>query len=333
MGLRPCFEVVANGNDISGTIYQLFESISITDKTGIESDTCEISLIDDPTQPIEMPKKGAELKISMGYDGQLQPMGLFIVDEVELSGPPDKMIIRCRASVQIESKEGKVSLQTQKNRAWPKDTTIENVVKKIATEHNLGYLVSDQLKNVKLPQITQSEESDLSFLMRLSKRYDAICKPANGKILFVKRGEIDLGTFELSRYQVSSWSMTSSTRDSSGTVIAYWHPKKQAKRIEVKVGDGEPVRRLKHPYLDENSARVAAQSALDQAKRNEDKLTINLPGNPLLSAEVQLSLSQFREGIDGEWIIESVTHTIDKSVGFSGAVEAVKTLNDEEIDE
>ena len=45
--------------------------------------------------------------------------------------------------------------------------------------------------------------------------------------------------------------------------------------------------------------------------------------------EVQLNLIQFRDGIDGEWIVESVTHTIDKSVGFSGAVEAVKTLNDE----
>ena len=47
---------------------------------------------------------------------------------------------------------------------------------------------------------------------------------------------------------------------------------------------------------------------------------------------MQLNLIQFRDGIDGEWIVESVTHTIDKSVGFSGAVEAVKTLNDEEID-
>lgn len=327
MGLKPSFSVVANGNDISSVIYQLFESITVTDKTGIESDSCEISLIDDPTNPIEMPVKGAELKVSMGYDGELQNMGLFIVDEVELSGPPDKMIIRCRAAVQTESKTGKTSLQTQKSRVWDKDITVEGVVLKIATEHNLEHLVSDSLKSVKLPQITQSDESDLSFLMRLSKRYDAVCKPAGGKLLFVKRGEIDLGKVELTRYQVSNWTMTSSSRDSAGTVITYWHEKNKAKKIEMKLGEGEPVRRLRHTYLDEKSARAAAQSALDSSKRNEVKVSIELPGDPLLSAEAKLSLSSFRSGIDGDWLIDSVTHAIDKTTGFMSSLEAVKSFN------
>lgn len=330
MGLKPCFQVVANGSDISQTIFQLFESISITDKTGIESDTFEISLIDDPAQPIAMPARGAELQISMGYDDVLQPMGMFVVDEIELSGPPEKMIIRGHAAVQTESKGGKTSLQSQKNRTLPKDTTISAAVMKIAGEHNLTYMVSGTLKNVKLPQLAQSDESDLSFLMRLAKRYDAICKPANGKLLFVKRGEIKLDTIELTRYQVGRWSMTRSSRDSTGTVIAYWHEKAKAKKHEVKLGDGEPVRRLRHHYPDEKSAQAAAQAALDESKRNEDKLSLELPGDPTFSAESPLALSGFRYGIDGDWIIDSVTHTINKSVGFSASIEGVKNLNDAE---
>lgn len=328
MGLKPCFQVVANGSDISQTIFQLFESISITDKTGIESDTFEISLIDDPAQPITMPTRGAELQISMGYDDVLQPMGMFVVDEIELSGPPEKMIIRGHAAIQFESKEGKTSLQSQKNRTWPKDTTIGAAVMKMAGEHNLMHMVSDALKNVKLPQLAQSDESDLSFLMRLAKRYDAICKPANGKLLFVKRGEIKLDTIELTRYQVGRWSMTRSSRDSTGTVIAYWHEKAKAKKHEIKLGDGEPVRRLRHHYPDEKSAQAAAQAALDESKRNEDKLSLELQGDPTFSAESPLVLSGFREGIDGDWIIDSVTHTINKSVGFSASIEAIKKLNE-----
>lgn len=48
MGLKPCFSVIANETDITSIISDLYEYISITDGTGYESDTCEISLIDDP---------------------------------------------------------------------------------------------------------------------------------------------------------------------------------------------------------------------------------------------------------------------------------------------
>lgn len=57
MGLIPCFSVIANGADITTLITDLYESISVTDGTGYESDTCEISLIDDPIKPIELPKR------------------------------------------------------------------------------------------------------------------------------------------------------------------------------------------------------------------------------------------------------------------------------------
>ena len=55
MGLKPCFSVIANETDITSIISDLYEYISITDGTGYESDTCEISLIDDPIRPIELP--------------------------------------------------------------------------------------------------------------------------------------------------------------------------------------------------------------------------------------------------------------------------------------
>jgi len=330
MGLKPCFKVIANGSDISNVIEELFEYISVTDQTGIESDTCEISLIDDPVTPISIPPRGAEMEILMGYDDALVPMGKYIVDEIELEGPPEKMVIRGRAAAQTASKSGQVSMQTQKIRTWAKDTTIEATVRKIAKEHNLDFMVSDSLKAVKLPQTSQSDESDLSFLFRLAKRYDAICKPAGAKLLFVKRGEIQLDVLSLTRYQLSKWSMVRSSRDSTGTVIAYWHEKAKAKKHEVKLGDGEPVRRLRHAYADAASAKAGAQAALDKSKRDEDKLSITLPGDPHVSAESPVTISEIRDGINGDWIVDSVTHKIDKSVGFNTSFEAVKNLKDEE---
>ncbi|MBT0886300.1 MULTISPECIES: phage late control D family protein [Acinetobacter] len=328
MGLKPCFSVIANEQDITGIISDLYEYISITDGTGYESDTCEISLIDDPIRPIELPKKGAELRISMGYDLAMVDMGLFIVSEVSLSGPPEKMIIRGRAVPQLTSKNGITSLASQKTRSWPKNTSVSAVVSKIAKEHGLDPFVSNTVAQIKLPHFDQSDESDLNFLLRIAKRYDVICKPAGGKLLFVKRGEIDLPNLILAKEQVSDWEMTSSTSDSAGTVIAYWHDKKGAKKKEVKVGDGEPVKRLRHSYQDEKSAYAAAQASLDQSRRGEEKLGLNIPGNPSISAEMPITLLEFREGIAGDWVVEQCTHSIDKEVGFKTTVSCVKTLED-----
>lgn len=330
MGLMPCFSVVANGTDITSLIADLYEYVSITDGTGYESDTCEVSLIDDPMRPIDLPKKGAELRISMGYDLAMVDMGLFIVSEISLSGPPEKMIIRGRAVPQLTSKNGITSLSSQKSRSWPKDTAISAVVSKIAKEHGLDPLVSEAVAQIKLPHFDQSDESDLNFLLRIAKRYDAVCKPAGGKLLFVKRGDIDLPVLTIAKEEVSDWEMTSSSSDSAGTVIAYWHDKKGAKKKEVKVGDGEPVKRLRHSYQDEKSAQAAAQASLDQSRRGEERLSLNLPGNPEISAEKPLTLINFREGIAGDWIVEQCTHNIDKEIGFKTSVNGVKSLKEKE---
>ncbi|USI86871.1 hypothetical protein LZ086_00115 [Acinetobacter johnsonii] len=45
----------------------------------------------------------------------------------------------------------------------------------------------------------------------------------------MKRGDIDLPTLTLAKEEVSDWEMTSSTSDSAGTVIAYWHDKRALK--------------------------------------------------------------------------------------------------------
>ena len=329
MGLKPCFQVLANGSDITETLGLLLVSISVSDKTGYESDTCEIILIDDPVQPINMPPKGAVLDVSMGYDGDLVNMGIFIADEIELEGPPERLTIRARATIQTESKDGKTSIMSQKSRSWAKETTIHTVVSKIANEHGLSAKVTDSLKAIKLPHFDQSDESDINFLIRIAKRYDAICKAAGGKLLFIKRGETNLPPVTIKRTDLTSWRMIMASKDNAGTVITYWNERKNAKRHEVKVGSGEPVRRLKHSYKDEKSAQAAAQSALDEAKRNEQTLSLSLPGNPVFSAEMPLQVTGIRDGVDGNWIIDSVTHSIDKSIGYSSQIEAVKTLSDE----
>ncbi len=334
----PVYKIIANNEDVTTSIADRFCSMSITDATGLDSDTFEVVLADHDPQamPIEIPQTGAVLEVYLGYDAEATNMGMFIVDEVELSGWPSQMTIRAKAAPMSKSKDGKTDLQTQKSRSWPKNTKFGDMVAKIAKEHGLKPAVSDSLKDIQLPHFDQTDESDMSFLLRIGKRYDAITKPAAGKLIVTKRGESkavsgeSLPVITVFAKELSTYSMTIATRDGAGTVIAYYQDRKNAKRKEVKLGEGEPVKRLRHSYGSEQAAKDAAQAELDKRKRGDHQLSISMPGNPLLSAETMLDIAGVRHGVDGMWIITSVTHSLDKGSGYGCDVECEKGNNDGE---
>jgi phage protein D len=252
MGLKPQYRIIANSNDISVMVAQRLKSLRLTDAAGLESDILEITLVDDG---IKMPPTGAELTLHLGYDGELRNMGLFIVDEIELQGFPSLMVIRARATIQDKSSKGKKSLRSQQNREWKKDTLIKSIVEKIARDHGMTSAVGKDLASIKIPHTLQTDESDLHFLTRLAKKYDATVKPADGKIVFAKTstgksvsGKELAPIIVRAKIDCRSFRMTQAKREQSGTVVAYYHASKEAKRHAVHVGDGsEPIRRLRMP--------------------------------------------------------------------------------------
>lgn len=327
----PAWRVQANKQDITATIIDRFISLTMTDAVGMESDTLEITLSDnDPLNPIQIPPTGAELEVFIGYDGITQPMGLFVCDEVELAGWPGEMVIRARAAVYDKSKGGKSDLQTQKNRSWAKGTKLGEMVSTIAKEHSLEPAVASSLKNIQLPHIDQADESDINLLIRLAKKYDAIVKPANGKLVLAKRGESKsvsgqkLPSVAIVPGDCSMFRMVMAKRETAGMVVAYWHAVKQSKRKEVKVGTGEPVRRLKQYYPTEEMALAAARADLERRKRGQETVSLTCVGHPSYVAEAPMALSGFRPGVDGEWLINRVTHRIDASSGYVCDIEAEK---------
>lgn len=335
----PTFRLEANSEDITSKIMARFISLRLTDEAGMDSDMLEVTLADhDPADPIAIPPTGAELRVFLGYEGQTTDKGLYIVDEVELSGWPGQMCIRAKAAPYDTSKGGKTDLQTQKTRSWKKGVKLGDLVAKIAKEHGMQPAVAPSLASIALPHFDQTDESDISFLIRVAKRYDALAKPAGGKIVMVKLGESknsdgdDLPTIAVNSSQVSSWRMTLATKDSPGTVIAYWHNKRNAQRIPVTIGKGEPVRRLRHWYQTEDAARAAAQAELDRRTRGERTLSITMPGDPDVQAEATLNTSGFREGVDGEWLLKRAVHSLGKSMGYQCEIEAEqdKATDDDE---
>lgn len=338
-GIQPGARVIANGEDITSTITGRFISLTLTDEVGMASDVLEITLDDsNPLNPVQVPPTGAELELAIGYDGIFEPMGLYICDEIELAGWPGQMVIRARAAVYDKSKSGKQDLQTQKTRSWQAGTKLADMVKKIASEHGLDPKVAQSLQGITLPHIDQADESDINLLIRTAKKYDAIVKPAAGSLVIARNGESksiagnQLPTVRVDASDCKSWRMVFSKRETAGMVVAYWNKVQEAKRREVKVGQGEPVRRLRNGYPSEEMALAAARAELQRRERAQKTLSMNLIGSTSLQAEAPLIVSGFRPDVDGEWLIKRVTHRIDASSGYTCDIEAEKPNDTADVD-
>lgn len=322
MGVTPEFRVTANSADITAAIADRLISLRVMDEFGFQSDKAEITLADyDPENPINKPPKGAELEVFLGYDGSVKRMGLFVADEIGISGWPGVMTISAHAAPYESTPKGKKDLQTQKTRAWPDKTKLGAMVQKIAKEHGMAAVVAKSLAGVVLPHFSQTAESDISFLVRVTRTYDAVVKPSGGKLVLAKRGESqtasgeEMPTITLDASDCTSFDYTESARDDGGTVVAFWHSKGMAKRKQISVGSGEPVKQIRHHYPNEAAAKAAAQGELDKRQRGKCRLGVSMPGNTDVQAEAKLTLTGFRAGIPTEWLIKRAEHDFQAGDG------------------
>ena len=314
MGINPQFVITADDANITNLLAPRLISLRLHDEAGSKSDTLEIELADDG---IAIPPTGAKLRCWIGYDGSASDMGLFIVDEIEVSGPPDRMVIRGKAApLDIVG-----HMQTQKSRSWDDGTLLGDLVKRIAADHGLIPKISDALAAIVLPHIDQTKESDINLVTRIAREYDAVAKPAGGYLVVVGRGTSNISGITISPDMISGWSVTINKRDPSGTVIATWYDVSTATTAEISAGSGEPIKRIKNHYPSQAAASAAVKAAYKRGNRASKSLSLSLPGDTRFIAEGKLLLVGFKEVVDGEWLISSVDHEVS-SAGYRCSISA-----------
>ncbi len=305
-------------------------SITVSDSTGFESDTVSIVL---PLRDANLGLliAGGEMEVIMGYfPFQMQSMGKFVIDEITASGPPDIIRITGRAAPFSGTSEGKRSMAEQKSRDWPEGATIEDIASTITGDHGLEPKIADDVKSIVPGQISQVDESDLNFLIKIAIEHDLTVKPAAGMLVISKRGKGRSATGKplppilVKPSKISTWRGSIYTRDPAGTVIATYRDLEKAEDVEVT--EGEPIHRLKKSFPNEASAQAAAKTARDKSKRRAGKLEITMPGDPNMMAECPV----FTWGLPGisfgNWIVEQVTHTISDQ-GYSTSFTAVPKVD------
>lgn len=231
--MQPVFKILANDNNVTEQIKERLIRLSITDEIGFVSDATTI-VIDNHDDQVEVPARGAELDIYIGYNiDALVKMGKFMVDEIELSGPPTQISITARSSDTFE-KSNLGSIVSPKSRSWH-DISFSAMVAIIAKENKLSPLVSPRLEGIIVDHIDQTEESDLAFLNRVVQTVDSYVKPADGKLIVAPIGtaispqkeERLMPTTELDATNIHSWRIRIAERNKINSVEVKYHDKKR----------------------------------------------------------------------------------------------------------
>ena len=74
----------------------------------------------------------------------------------------------------------------------------------------------------------------------------------------------------------------------------------------------------------EEMALAAARAELSRRERAQETLALSAVGDPGYLAEAPLTTTGFRPDIDSQWLISSVTHSLDCTGGYVCDIEAEK---------
>ncbi|TNL01618.1 hypothetical protein CYD30_27965, partial [Kosakonia cowanii] len=292
----PGFSITMGGRVLTQLDDRIM-SLSLTDNRGFDADQLSIS-IDDSDGTVALPSRGAELAVSLGWQGEpLIYKGLYTVDEVSHEGPPDRIDITARSA------DFREEFNVRREVSWH-DVTVERVVSAIARRYGLKAQISEMLMDTEIDHADQTQESDMSFLTRMADMLGAIATVKNGSLLFILPGggvAADgraLPSANITRTGGDRHRFRIADRDAYTGVRAYWLDLSSGKKKKVSVrqrhsakpgkeksssreggymkGTEGNVYVLRKTYPNEEAAKRAAAAKWQQLQRGAAEFSITL---------------------------------------------------------
>lgn len=319
----PAYVITLDGRDLTSNIAPRLQNLSISECRADEADTLDITL-DDSDGALVIPRRGAVLSVSIGWAGQLMVnKGTYKVDEVEHSGAPDTITLRARSASMTKG------LSERTERSWHNET-LGAIVRKIAGKHKLDPRVADAIGKILIPHIDQTNESDMSFLTRLAKRYDAVMNVKDAHLLFMPIGEArtasgkSLQSLTLTRRDGDQHRYHIAERESYEGVRAWYHTNGKGNREPVIFG-GESkngIKVLPETYPTKAEALAAAEAEYKRIQRNQATMDLTLAlGRADIFPELPVTLTGWKPEInETPWLVKKVRHSIADG-GFTTALE------------
>jgi uncharacterized protein len=325
---KPQVKVFYDGKNISEDISKYIIGLTYSDKVEGESDTIDLMLedVDGLWKDGWYPDKGSVLTVSIGLNGVFLDCGSFEIDQIQMSGPPDTVTIQGLAA------GTKTGTRTKLSKAH-ENKTLKQIAQSIAQKHKLN--LQGDIASIVLNRITQNNETDLHFLKRISYEYGYVFSIRNKIMTFMLIEKIEGYDViqEIDKTDLLSYSLTDKTLQTySSAVVKYHNPKtnsvstfeakkiKNADGVEFSVIDTENVLNIHTKAENNQQAELKANAALYRANSLQQEGNIDIIGNAYMVAGVNFDLTGLGK-LSGKFHVMSSTHTIDRSGGWTTALD------------
>ncbi|MFR9656418.1 MAG: phage late control D family protein [Rikenellaceae bacterium] len=334
LGYTPMVRVRGAHAELINTRLLTWELI---DAAGRQSDQLTLRV---DTQGIDgLPKEGETIGLEVGYaeEESLTDKGDFKITRVTPRIYPDSVtIVATAAPFQVKDE---TEFKKRRSRSFEK-ITLGDLFRQVITTHGYSPRVAPDLDAIMLEHVDQSDETDMSFLTRLAKRYDAVTKPVDQLYVLARRGQVkSLSGQSLTPVRYSLPTKNVPTAASfinaeadfpsrtifKGVVTTYWDPA-QGKELEVKVGEA-PFKKLRNQHDSQEQANEAANGEMRKLARTGVKIRMDVPGDPRLVAEGLLELDDsFPDYMRGRWSLDRVISRGNRGQGYRCSLEATEPL-------
>lgn len=325
--MQPDYRIVVDDKDITDKINKNLKSLTVEDNAGLNSDTLTL-VVADPDNTLVIPPQGATIECWMGYAGStLVYMGKYIADSPEYVIAPNALTLKARAADIYNS----TSEKGRKTASWD-NTNLGAVVAAVAADMGLSAAVDDALGSLVIDHIDQTDESNLHFVTRLAKLFDATAKPAGGSLVFTRAGSmlsasgLPLPSLTIGRSSLAPGARYSeSGRGKYDGVEAVWHDTGTGEKKGYSTG-GQTPKKLRGTYSSQEAASSAAAAENSRLQRDRCKFDITLrPGNAAVRAEMVIvtDATFMKPELIGTWTVRKATQTITRK-GFETSAEMTK---------
>lgn len=325
-GFTPIYKIMHDGSDITNRFNDRTLSIQVQLKGGDgDSDTCEIT-IDDRDWKVAAVEVGAKLEIYLGYKeiGYAQ-QGIFTVTTVDYEINPRQIKI-IGTSVDFTT-----SIKAPANRSF-ENKTLDQILGAFAADAGLGTAIEEELGKIELPFVNQTK-SPMHMLHEFERRFGAVGKIENGKLIFTKRDEGQSASGErtpllvLQPANVSRGFVRHTERSTySSAKVGYFdenHIKKYVEEKNPSTSSGKDGEKTENPYLSgglarsEREAKEMARAQIQALNRSKGEVHMTLSkGDPWIRDQTQVLVKGFRDKINGSYVANLVVHSYVKDTGI-----------------
>lgn len=317
--IKTQVEISIAGKNVTADVSPYLSQISYTDKLEAESDSIDIIFEDVAKlwQTDWYPQQGDTLTVKMGYAGNLLNCGVFEIDEIEFSTPPETLTVRALAASITKS------LRTRNSKAFEKQSLLK-IAQYFADKHGLKIVGSTtELNNIEIERKTQDNQTDLSFLAGIAKEYGFIFSVRGGQLIFMDAAELEKKpvVMEITPSKIGSCSFKDKTSLTYAAVVARKRNARNNRVVKWKIEPGKQEGEADTLVINGNAdndkqAQAKARAALNN--KNKDKITgsISMEGNPTLVAGINITISGYGN-FSGKWHVVETRHAVDPQGGYT----------------